>query len=75
MPNIPYEYHLSRADDSRLRRLAKRSGHMVRKSRWRLDTFDNHGGYMLVDADRNRLVAGDRFDLTGGEVVEWLIAQ
>lgn len=72
MPDFPNAYHLSRADDSRLRRLAQRTGHTLHKSRWRLDTVDNQGGYMLVDAYRNTVVGGDRFDLTGAGVADLL---
>ena len=56
--------------DSQARRAAKRIGLLARKSRWRRDTVDNHGGYMLIEPYHNLVVAGCRFDLTATEVVE-----
>ena len=56
--------------DKQARRAAKRIGLLARKSRWRRDTIDNHGGYMLIEPYRNRVVAGSRFDLTTADVVE-----
>lgn len=55
--------------DSRARRAAKRAGLTVRKSR-RHQSLDNFGGYMLVDPERNLVVAGSRFELTAQEVVD-----
>jgi hypothetical protein len=52
------------------RRAAQRIGLLARKSSWRRDTVDNHGGYMLIEPHRNRVVAGCRFDLTAADVVE-----
>jgi hypothetical protein len=56
--------------DNQARRAARRIGLLARKSRWRRDTVDNHGGYMLIEPYHNRVVAGCRFDLTTAEVVE-----
>ena len=56
--------------DSQARRAAKRIGLLARKSRWRRDTVDNHGGYMLIEPYHNLVVAGCRFDLTAADVVE-----
>jgi hypothetical protein len=56
--------------DSQARRAAPRIGLLARKSRWRRDTVDNHGGYMLIEPYRNRVVAGRRFGLTPADVVE-----
>ena len=47
--------------DSQARRAAQRIGLLARKSRWRRDTVDNHGGYMLIEPYHNRVVAGCRF--------------
>jgi hypothetical protein len=58
------------ASDKRARRAARRIGLLARKSRWRRDTIDNHGGYRLIDPYRNYVVAGCRFDLTAADVVE-----
>jgi hypothetical protein len=35
--------------DSAARRAANRVGLVARKSRWRRDSIDNYGGFMLVD--------------------------
>ena len=56
--------------DSQTRRVAKRAGLIARKSRWRRDTVDNHGGYMLIEPYSNYVVAGSRFNLTASEVVD-----
>lgn len=66
------EYTLPKSEDARLRRMARRHGYAVRKSRWRLDSPDNLGGYMIVDPDNNLVAAGGRFDLTGADVAAWL---
>ena len=55
--------------DSQARRAAKRIGLLARKSRWRRDTVDNHGGFMLLQPYQNRVVAGLRFNLTAADVV------
>jgi hypothetical protein len=70
MSAFPDRFDLSPADAARLRRLANRNGYVVRKSRWRYDSIDNHGGYMLVDQSTNFAVAGSRYDLTGADVAE-----
>ena len=57
------------ASDSRARRAAKRVGLTARKSR-RQQSLDNFGGYMLVDPERNFVVAGSSFELTAQEVVD-----
>lgn len=48
---------------STLRRRAAKLGYRFTKSNWRKDSIDNHGGYMLIEIDRNICVAGDRYDL------------
>ena len=70
MSVLPDEFTLPRSDDARLRRLAQRHDLMVRKSRWRAGTIDNHGGYMLVDAASNIVVGGPRYDLTGADAAD-----
>ena len=57
--------------EGRARRAAKRVGLLVRKSRQRVGTNDNHGGFCLVDPFRNAIAAGERFDLTAADVVTW----
>jgi hypothetical protein len=56
--------------ESRARRVAKRAGLIARKSRWRRDTVDNWGGFMLIEPYRNVVIAGSRYDLSPEEVVE-----
>lgn len=57
--------------DSRARRAARRVNLEARKSRWRLGTPDNHGGFQLIDPFGNYLVAGERYDMTAEDVIEW----
>ena len=47
-----------------IRRLARRYGYAVRKSRGRkyVPHADNFGEFMLVEANRNLVVLGERFD-------------
>jgi nicotinamidase-related amidase len=56
--------------DGRVRRAAKRAGLMVMKTRWRRNTCDNCGGYMLLEPVRNIIVAGQRFDLSPQDVLD-----
>ena len=56
--------------DSQALRAAQRIGLLARKSRWRRDTVDNYGGFMLIEPYRTRVVAGRRFNLTAAGVVE-----
>jgi hypothetical protein len=57
--------------DHRARRAAKRIGLVARKSRWRRDSIDNYGGFMLIDPYRNFAVCGQRYDLTADDVIEY----
>jgi hypothetical protein len=59
------------AREHRARRIAKKAGLVARKSRWRCDTVDNRGAFMLIDPYRNAVVAGERFDLPAEIVVEF----
>lgn len=70
--SFPDEYTLPKNQDARLRRMARSHGYVVRKSRWRLDSLDNLGGYMIVDPDTGLVAVGGRFDLTGADVAAWL---
>jgi hypothetical protein len=56
--------------DSRLRRLARRHGYVLQRSRRGISS-DNFGGYMIVDPDINACVAGSRFDLEPLDVEDW----
>jgi hypothetical protein len=60
-----------RTIEQKARRAACRVDLNARKSRWRLDSIDNHGGFQIVDPYRNAIVAGERFDMTAEEVIEF----
>lgn len=55
-----------RNKERRIRYLARRHGYVVRKSRARrhVPHSNNFGGYMLLEANRWRVVLGERFDAT-----------
>jgi len=55
--------------DMKARRAARRAGLLARKSRWRINTVDNHGGYMLIDPFTNCAVDGSRWDLSAEDVI------
>lgn len=59
------------AMEQRARRAAKRLGLFARKSRRFLGSLDNLGEFRLVDAVGNFVVAGERFDMTPEEVIDW----
>lgn len=48
-----------RAREARLRRLARRHGYRVVKSRARNPWSPGYGGYAIVDSDLNAYVSGD----------------
>ncbi|MCA3712715.1 MAG: hypothetical protein IM658_05475 [Phenylobacterium sp.] len=56
--------------DARLRRIARRHGYVLRRSR-RGFSLDNLGGYRIVDPYLNACVAGARFDLEPADVEDW----
>lgn len=60
------------AREARLRRRADRQGFLLRKSRSRRWSIDNHGGFMIVDARNGVVVAGERYDLDPEAVELWL---
>lgn len=57
--------------EARARRVAKRHGHIARKSRWRRDSCDNFGDFMLIEAARNICIGGPRFDMTAEQVIDY----
>ena len=59
-----------KAADSRARRAAKQAGLVARKSRWRSDTVDNMGGFMLIEPRTKTVVDGSRFNLSADDVIE-----
>lgn len=56
------------AIEVRARRAAKRIGLIAHKSRWRRDSADNRGGFMITEPERNLILAGYRFDFPAEEV-------
>ena len=61
---------LNRPLQARARRAAKRVGLLARKSR-RQFSIDNLGDFQLIDPFYNAIVAGERFDLTAEEVIDF----
>jgi hypothetical protein len=61
--------------DSTARRAAKRAGLIAKKTKWRQDSTDNRGGFMLIEPNANMCVAGWRFNLSAEEVVEYCKAR
>jgi hypothetical protein len=59
------------AIESKARRAARRIGLQACKSRWRRDSVDNLGGFQLIDPNYNAIVAGERFDLSAEDVIEY----
>ena len=51
-----------------------RFGFRVRKDRAHTYSVDHQGGYMVIDADTNGVVAGERFDLSLDELEVFLSA-
>lgn len=61
-----------RAREARARRKARAQGLVLRKSRIRNRNVDNWGGYMLVDAQGNYVVRGERWNLDLDDVEKFL---
>jgi len=57
--------------ERRVRRLARKHGCGVAKSRARI-SLDNRGDYQLFDSDGNFIVLGSRFDATIDEIKDYL---
>lgn len=58
--------------EGRLRRLARSEGLVAHKSRVHATHADNQGGWMLVTATRNSVVAGERFELTTQDAIDFI---
>ena len=61
----------SAREEFRVRARAKRVGYGTTKSRQALHS-NNEGGFMLLNAARNEVFAGDRYQLTIAEANEYL---
>jgi hypothetical protein len=57
--------------EQRARRAARRAGLVARKSRWRVGSPDNVGGFMLVDPMTNFSVDGFKYDLSAEYVLDY----
>jgi hypothetical protein len=64
MPNVSES-----ALEQRARRAARRVGLVARKSRWRVNSPDNLGGFMLVDPRTNVPADGFKYDLSAEYVI------
>jgi hypothetical protein len=58
-------------NESAVRSRAQRAGYIVRKSR-RIQSLDNYGEYMLVEARSNFAVLGSRFDATLEDIADYI---
>ncbi len=57
--------------EARARRAAKKVGLLAKKSRWRVGTVDNRGGFMLLNPYTNGIVRGSHFDLSAEVVIDF----
>jgi hypothetical protein len=58
-------------EESRARYAAKKIGLKAKKSRWRANTIDSFGGFMIIDPDRNFIVHGSRSELSAQHVIDY----
>ena len=65
------QQQIDAAMEARARRAALRAGLVARKSRWRIGTIDNYGGFMLIDGFDNNIILGEKFDLTAEDVISF----
>lgn len=63
------------AMEARARRAAKRVGLRAIKSRRTIGGGRNDGGFMIIDPYRNAVMAGERFELTPDDVIEYCSSQ
>jgi hypothetical protein len=57
--------------DARARHAAHKAGLAAKKTRWRANSVDNHGGFQVFDPNTNTIVNGVRFDLSAEEVIAY----
>ena len=62
------EIVITASNEQKARRAARLVGLVAKKSRSRITSSVNHGGFMLLDPHTNRVVAGERFDLDPEDV-------
>ena len=63
--------------ENRIRRLARKHGYVLRKSRARkyVPTMNNRGAFMLIEAIRNLVVMGERFNATLEDIEAFFAAR
>ena len=59
-------------NEDRVHRIARRQGHALTRTRRESGPSNHQGGWQIVDAERNWLIAGERFDLSLDDVEQWL---
>lgn len=65
--------HQTQAREARIRRALAKDGYVLRKSRFRGPARpDDHGEYMVIEANLNAIVVGSRFDYSLDDVEEWM---
>jgi hypothetical protein len=57
--------------DARARRAAQRVGLVARKSRWRANSIDNLGEFMIIEPRRNFVIVGQRYEYSAEDVIEF----
>ena len=61
----------AKARENFCRRWANRIGLQIHKSRAR-ESFDNFGGYMIIERNRSLILSGERFELNLADVEKFL---
>jgi cytochrome oxidase Cu insertion factor (SCO1/SenC/PrrC family) len=64
------EFNDAPAMQQQARRAAKKVGLYAKKSRTQKD-INNRGGFMVIDPNLNIVRAGDRFDMSAQEVIDY----
>jgi hypothetical protein len=59
------------AREAKAREVLLKRGLQIRKDRSRTQTENRRGGYMIVDALRNFVVAGEKFELSLVDIEKW----
>ena len=72
---MPHLSQTEKATEMGLRRKASSQGFALIKSRKRTLDFNNQGGFMIINADRNVVVIGEKFELGLNDVAEYLASQ
>ena len=62
---------MTKTKENRIRRALAKRGYLLRKSRAE-ESIDNFGGYMIVDANYNAVIAGERFNLSLDDVEQFV---